>query len=98
MEEASSETLAKAVIKPRWQERAKKSVSKERSLSTGDTGTQVALYTRPLCPIPVSVWMNGRTECGNENRHTCTCTHAHTALGGEVGRLAQLIDKLENKV
>lgn len=39
MEEASSETLAKAVIKPRWQERAKKSVSKERSLSTGDTGT-----------------------------------------------------------
>ena len=38
MEEASSETLAKAVIKPRWQERAKKSVSNERSLSTGDTG------------------------------------------------------------
>ena len=39
MEEASSETLAKAVIKPRWQERAKKSVSNERSLSIGDTGT-----------------------------------------------------------
>ena len=38
MEEASSETLAKAVIKPRWQERAKKSLSNERSLSTGDTG------------------------------------------------------------
>ena len=39
MEEASSETLAEAVIKPRWQEKAKKSVSKEHSLSTGDTGT-----------------------------------------------------------
>ena len=28
----------------------------------------------------------------------CAHTHTHTALGGEVGRLAQLIDKLENKV
>ena len=38
MEEASSEALPKAVTRPRWQERAMKSLSGERSPSTGDTG------------------------------------------------------------
>jgi len=38
MEEASSETLPKAVTRPRWQERVKKSLSGECSPSTGDTG------------------------------------------------------------
>ena len=37
-------------------------------------------------------------EWKNESSHICTCTCTHKALGGEVDRLAQLIEKLENKV